>query len=456
MLSEKFLGALGRHNYVTPTAYLELVKLFKGLLQKKRDEVARVRKQYVVGLEKLAFASEQVASMQKELEELQPQLVVAQGENEKMLAQIAVDSKEAAEIEAVVKVDEAAANEKAAVAQTEKEECEAMLAEAIPALEAALSALNTLKKSDVDVVKSMKSPPAGVRLVMEAVCVMKGVAGEKVNDPAGSGKKIVDFWGPSKKLLGDMKFLDGLKSYDKDNIPVKVMAKIREKFMDDPEFVPEKVAKASSAAEGLCKWVRAMEVYDRVAKVVAPKKIALKEKEVEVANLMAVLKTKQDELKGVQDKLAELQRNLDEKTAEKQQLEEKVDLCAKKLERAQKLIGGLGGEQKRWSEAAESLQISYTNLTGDVLISSGVIAYLGCFTGAFRDEAVADWVAKCKRLQIPCSTNFQLSKILGEAVKIRSWNIDGLPTDAFSVDNGVIQSYSRRWPLMIDPQGQVI
>jgi dynein heavy chain len=45
------------------------------------------------------------------------------------------------------------------------------------------------------------------------------------------------------------------------------MKEIREEYMPNEDFVPDKVAKASSAAEGLCKWVRAMEVYDRVAKV---------------------------------------------------------------------------------------------------------------------------------------------------------------------------------------------
>lgn len=29
------------------------------------------------------------------------------------------------------------------------------------------------------------------------------------------GKMIEDYWGPSKKLLGDMRFLDGLKNFDK-------------------------------------------------------------------------------------------------------------------------------------------------------------------------------------------------------------------------------------------------
>lgn len=82
---------------------------------------------------------------------------------------------------------------------------------------------------------------------MAAVCVMKDIKPEKINDPAGTGKKVnkliqqcklitysftllttfwhpylqvEDYWGPSKKLLGDMNFLRDLKEYDKDNIPV--------------------------------------------------------------------------------------------------------------------------------------------------------------------------------------------------------------------------------------------
>ena len=52
--------------------------------------------------------------------------------------------------------------------------------------------------------------------------------------------------------------------------------------------------------------------------------------------------------------------------------------------RAKKLIGGLGGEKDRWNKAAVDLARQYDNLTGDVLISSGLVAYLGAFTSAFR------------------------------------------------------------------------
>lgn len=79
-----------------------------------------------------------------------------------------------------------------------------------------------LQPADITIVKSMKSPPSGVKLVMAAVCVMKDIKPDKVNDPDKPGQKILDYWGPSKKLLGDMSFLSMLKEYDKDNIPVSI------------------------------------------------------------------------------------------------------------------------------------------------------------------------------------------------------------------------------------------
>ena len=59
----------------------------------------------------------------------------------------------------MVAADEKVANDAAAVAQSIKDECEMELAEAIPALEAAISALDTLKTSDIVEVKSMKVRP---------------------------------------------------------------------------------------------------------------------------------------------------------------------------------------------------------------------------------------------------------------------------------------------------------
>ena len=42
---------------------------------------------------------------------------------------------------------------------------------------------------------------------------------------------------------------------------------------------------------------------------------------------------------------------------------------------------------------------------------------------------------------------------LADPIKIRAWNIAGLPSDSLSTENGIIMNKARRWPLFIDPQG---
>ena len=73
-----------------------------------------------------------------------------------------------------------------------------------------------------------QNPPPIVKLVMEAVCVMLAIKADRKPDPT-TGKMGEDFWGPSMKLLGDLRFLDKLKTYDKDNIAPPIMKKIRDR-----------------------------------------------------------------------------------------------------------------------------------------------------------------------------------------------------------------------------------
>lgn len=451
--SETFYREKGRKNYVTPTSYLEMLRSFKILYKKTFLDITMQRDRYTTGLEKLEFAAGQVSVMQKKLQDLQPQLKVTSDETEKIMVKIERDTAEAEKKKEVVGADEAQANESAATSQAIRDDCEGDLAEAVPALEAALSALDTLKPADITVVKSMKNPPSAIKLVLEAVCVLKGLKADR--KPDASGRMIDDYWAASQKMLGDMKFLESLKTFDKDNIPSAIMKKIREIYISDRDFVPEKIKAVSTACEGLCRWIRAMDVYDRVIKIVGPKKIALAAAEQDLSVQMEKLNSKKAELQEILDKLQALNDNFAEKSREKKRLEDEIDNCEKKLIRAEQLIGGLGGEKIRWSENAANLHKSLGNVVGDVLLGAGCIAYLGFFSTEFRNEILRGWNKLCLDKRLPCSEKFTLAHILGDAMQIRQNTICGLPSDNFSVENGIIVANSRRWCLMIDPQGQV-
>ncbi|CAO1367416.1 unnamed protein product [Diamesa hyperborea] len=402
----------------------------------KQLDVMTNKMRYLVGLEKLQDAAEAVAVMQIDLGAKQPQLIRLAEESRLMAQQIEKESLEAEIAAEQVKRDELIANKQAAESLALNAECEKDLAKAIPILEDAIQSLNTLKPTDITLVKSMKNPPETVKLVLAAVCVMKSVLPDKIAD--STGKKISDYWGPSKKLLGDMQFLQNLKEYDKDNIKVEIMAKIRKEFIPHKDFQPTIVAKASSAAEGLCKWIIAMDLYDAVAKVVAPKKAKLEESKRKYEETMALLIEKRDLALTLEQRVIDLNIELDNASTKRQAVEDEVELCRKKLIRAETLLGGLGGERTRWESSAEQLQMIYDCLPGDILISCGIIAYLSPLTTSYRVDCVNDWHKLCHHLQIPQSPTYNIVTVLGTEIKIQNWNISGLPRDIFSIENGII------------------
>ena len=141
-----------------------------------------------------------------------------------------VETERSAAEEKQVLVDEEArkANGQAEEAAVIKADCEKDLEAAMPALEAALDALSKLSKGDIGEVKAMKTPPAGVVMVAQAMCYMFQVKPMKVAAPDGKGK-VDDFWEPCKKeLLSDQRLLNHMVEYDKDNIDPSIIHKVKE------------------------------------------------------------------------------------------------------------------------------------------------------------------------------------------------------------------------------------
>merc|ERR1719169_103941 len=150
---------------------------------------------------------------------------------------VKVEGEQVKASEKQLQVDEEAAKAdiQAKEANEIKADCTKDLAAAMPALEAAVDALSKLSKGDIGEVKAMKTPPAGVVLTAQALCLMFGVKPVKVASPDGKGK-VDDYWEPAKKeVLGDPRLLDMMIGYDKDNMPAATMDKIVPLF-NDPGF----------------------------------------------------------------------------------------------------------------------------------------------------------------------------------------------------------------------------
>ncbi|XP_074657783.1 dynein axonemal heavy chain 2-like [Tubulanus polymorphus] len=439
--SKKMLDEMKRYNYVTPTNYLELVAGYKTLLYEKREELGNACDKLKNGLSKIDETREKVESMSVELEEAKTKVAQFQKQCEEYLLVIVQQKREADEQQKSVaqkseKIaeDEVRCKHMADLAQQD-------LDEALPALQAAMLALEALNKKDIGEIKSYGRPPPLVETVMQAVMILRG------QDPS---------WAEAKRQLGAQDFIKSLINFDKDNISDRTLKKIGQ-YCANPDFQPDIIGRVSGAAKSLCMWVRAMDVYGRIYRVVEPKRNRLNQASAVLAEKQGQLADAQAKLAEVEEKMNQLKREYDEKLAQKEELRRKAEHTEMMLDRAAKLVSGLAGEKVRWEATVKDLERKMGFLIGDCLVAAAFLSYTGPFLSNYRDEMVTQrWLAEIRKLEVPCDPDFNFCEFMVKPTQVRDWNIQGLPNDGFSTENGVIVTRGRRWPLMIDPQGQAI
>ncbi|XP_046389338.1 dynein axonemal heavy chain 2 [Ischnura elegans] len=438
--SSKMLMEIKRHNYVTATNYLELVSRYKIFLQNKREELNAAANKLRTGLLKLDETREKIEVMAVELEEAQQKVSIFQRECDEYLVIIAQQKREADEQQKSViarskkiKQEETACLKLADIAQAD-------LDEAMPALEEAIMALDALNKKDLSEIKSYGRPPAKVEMVMEAVMILKCV------EPS---------WAEAKRQLGDASFLSKLRDFDKDNISDKTLKKIAV-YTKNPEFDPEKVGIVSTAAKSLCMWVRAIEKYGKVYRVVAPKRAKLEEATENLREKQEILLEAQKKLDELNETLEKLKKEYDEKLLNKEELRKTADELQMKMDRAALLVSGLSEEKERWSQTVTRLDQQSDFLPGDCLLATAFVAYMGPFVSVYREDLLRQWSENVKNLEVPHSPEYNVIDFFEDPATIREWNFQGLPSDDFSIENGIIVRRSHRWPLIIDPQTQAL
>ncbi|XP_012153033.2 dynein heavy chain at 16F [Megachile rotundata] len=434
----RFFLEMRRRYYTTPSSYLELLKLFQTTLKKKEREIKLLKTKIANGLNKLHETNEMVSVMKEHLVVLAPKLKTSTDEVSKLVKILAKQQAEVDKVKHVVTAEEAIAKVKAEETALLEADARQDLEAAMPALLEAQKALEALNKSDISEIRVFNQPPHLVRLVMEAVNLLLG---EKTD------------WPSAKLVLGDIHFLDRLLTYPTDEISDRLLNNLQY-YINHPEFKPDLVARQSKACKSMCIWVRAIDGYAKIYRVVEPKRQRLQKAEGELRAIEAVVAQKQKELAEVEDKIKQLQIQYDAALDNLNKLESEMELVEARLNRSGRLTSALVDERIRWEQATLGFDKQMVNLTGDILVAAGALAYLGAFTNEYREELLQTWLTNCKNYDIKTTENYNLITILADPYEIRLWNTHGLPRDKVSTENAILVTQASRWPLMIDPQEQ--
>lgn len=222
------------------------------MLRNKREEISSSANKLRNGLFKIDDTRSKVELMSEELVISQEKVIEFQAQCDEFIVIIQTQTLEADEQKKSVAVKSQKIGEEEIECKALAAAAQADLNKAMPALDAAMKALDSLNKKDLTEVKSYANPPTKVERVMEAVMILQE------REPT---------WTEAKRRLGEQNFLEDLKNFDKNNISDKTLKKIAA-YTQDPELEPEKVGVVSFACKSLCLWVRAIERYGKVYKYV--------------------------------------------------------------------------------------------------------------------------------------------------------------------------------------------
>jgi dynein heavy chain len=381
-----------RYNYTTPKSYLEQISLYKRLLNVKYKELQEKIVRLENGLVKLQSTSRQVDDLKDKLAAQEVEVKQKNEDADKLIKIVGTESEKVGKEKAIADEEQKKVSAISLEVGIQKDDCERDLAKALPALEAAQHALNTLDKNNLTEMKSFANPPSAVLVVASAVLVLLAPGGKVPKDRS---------WKAAKAMMGNVdKFLNDLKTYDKDNVPESCRKEVQV-YLKDPIFVPELVKSQSSAAAGLCSWCVNILRYYEVFCDVAPKRMAL-------AKANAELQAAKDKLAIVEKKVSDLQAQLkiltdqfDEANAAKKKCEEDAQATAYTINLANRLVGGLSSEKIRWTDTVAQFRIQEKSLPGNVLLITAFISYVGCFTKIYRDDLMHNyWSPQLGKLKV--------------------------------------------------------
>ena len=445
-----------RYIYTTPKSFLELIKLFKGMLGKKKDALVNSREKYEGGVSKLNETSALVAEIEAELK-------ISSVEVEKI-------KKAADEQATIVGAEKEIVDAEAAKANVESEKCaviaanvaqemaavQADLDQALPAVERAKKALEGLNVKDFQMLKALANPPADVQKTFTAVLNLLASVDPNVPVDKKGRLNAENPWKAALKLMANPKdFLDSLNAFkgviDADKVPKQNFGAIRS-TLEEETFTPEIIKTKSSAAAGLCDWIINITCYYDVVVSVEPKKAKVAAAQAQLADANQKKETMENLVADLTAKLNILMTAYNKAMDEKNKAEAEAARCAKRLDSANRLVGALGSESERWNNSIVQLTQDIEVVIGDVLLASSFVSYVGPFSKQFRERIVKEnFTAFFVKNSIPFSTQSTPLQILTTDAQKAQWNNQKLPSDTVSSENGAILVNSDRYSLMIDP-----
>ena len=439
-MSVTFFEELRRKFYVTPKSYIDALKFFIDSLVSKKEEYAANIERLNKGLKNFHATTKIVEQLQNTLTKLKPVIEENTLKANKALEIQEIEAAKVAEEEDKIEIENNKLYQQRTLIEISRAEAQKELDAVQPLLDEARRGLDTLNQEDIGRIRTYNNPAKMIVIVMQAVLTLL------------EDDKVKQDWGKAKsELIQGGNFLKRLHNLDFTKISESTMKYLRTIIIN---FNFEEIKKADTACVSMANWCKAMYECFEAYKKVAPQQEKVNRIEGEYKVKMQEVKVMEEALDVIKQKLKELEAENKKLSEEAKRLKDIKDQTTYKLSNAEKLIDLLGSEGERWSRTIIKLKEEEKELAGNIFLSAAFTSYIGPFTMKYRQSLMSLWKTLCVRHKLAFSGDYSITGTLGNLMEIKGWNIQGLPADQISVENGILATKTQRWPLMIDPEGQ--
>lgn len=438
----KLLKQQGKVTFLTPRHFLDFVAQYVKLYNEKREDLEEQQRHLNVGLEKLRDTVDKVRDLRESLAEKKAQLEQKDIEANEKLQRMVADQREAEqrkatslEIQAALEIQEAEVAERKQVVLGD-------LAKAEPAVEAAKASVSNIKRQHLTEVRSMNTPPQGVKLALDSVCTL---IGHKVND-----------WKAVQAVVRRDDFIASIINFDNERQMTKSLRiKMRNEFLSNPEFTFEKVNRASKACGPLVQWAEAQVNFAEILDRVGPLRAEVDQLEEQALQTKAEAKAIENNIVTLEQSIATYKTEYAALISETQAIKTEMSRVQFKVDRSVKLLDSLSSERVRWEEGSKSFETQISTLVGDVLVAAAFLAYSGLYDQTFRKSMLEDWLHQLHLSGIQFKPHNPFTEYLSTADERLGWQQNSLPVDDLCTENAIILKRFNRYPLIIDPSGRV-
>ncbi|XP_075053730.1 dynein heavy chain domain-containing protein 1 [Mixophyes fleayi] len=263
-----------------------------------------------------------------------------------------------------------------------------------------------LKLSDIEEIRSYRSPPPAVIMVTDVLCTVFG------REPG---------WENAKLLMGQENFYQDLQFYDGHTMSNSVFTSLT-KAVRGPEFNAHSLRLVSSAVASLCEWLCGLRHYCRILRNLDKGKCLLSKVEaqyLQVAEKISKQQLQKENLKVLRDQSSH---NLQKASSKEEDVGRQLHEVQSRQKVAQEYENMGKPHASIWNAALKTLHQRLLSVHTDALLISASITYLGCLPWSRCMVLLDKWQSLCQGAEVSLDTDD-----VREAVESpsRDWNGPG-------------------------------